>query len=94
MRVTPGTPPVNAPKQTAPAGQQPTPPRLAIDREAEQNAVALDETENEAARHRQIAINAYFRAQRRGFAPGAELDDWLAAEAEYEESLEPDIDPF
>lgn len=25
---------------------------------------------------------AYFKAEARGFAPGHELDDWLAAEAE------------
>lgn len=29
-----------------------------------------------------IAQAAYFRAEKRGFAPGGELDDWLAAEAE------------
>jgi len=29
-----------------------------------------------------IAEAAYYRAQRRGFAPGHELDDWIAAEAE------------
>lgn len=29
-----------------------------------------------------IAMSAYYRAQARGFAPGAELDDWLAAERE------------
>jgi len=29
-----------------------------------------------------IANSAYFRAQRRGFAPGHELEDWLAAEQE------------
>jgi Protein of unknown function (DUF2934) len=29
-----------------------------------------------------IAIAAYFRAERRGFAPGGDLDDWLAAERE------------
>lgn len=29
-----------------------------------------------------IANNAYFRAQRRGFALGCEQEDWLAAEAE------------
>ena len=33
-----------------------------------------------------IAIAAYYRAERRGFASGCELDDWLAAEAEIEES--------
>lgn len=29
-----------------------------------------------------VAEAAYFRAERREFAPGFELDDWLAAEAE------------
>ena len=29
-----------------------------------------------------IAETAYYRAQQRGFAPGHELDDWIAAEAE------------
>jgi hypothetical protein len=38
--------------------------------------------EGDAARHRRIAERAYGRAERRGFAPGGELDDWLAAEAE------------
>jgi hypothetical protein len=30
----------------------------------------------------QIAEAAYYRAERRGFAPGQEIEDWLAAEAE------------
>lgn len=29
-----------------------------------------------------IATAAYFRAERRGFAPGREIEDWLEAEAE------------
>ena len=33
-------------------------------------------------RERMIATAAYFRAQRRGFAPGHEEEDWLQAEAE------------
>ena len=33
-------------------------------------------------RHEAIAAAAYFRAQQRGFEPGHELEDWLAAEAE------------
>ena len=33
-------------------------------------------------RRRLIAQAAYFRAERRGFAPGSELEDWLAAEAD------------
>jgi len=34
-----------------------------------------------AARAELIAAEAYLLAERRGFVPGAELDDWLAAEA-------------
>lgn len=34
-----------------------------------------------------IAKAAYFRAERRGFAPGNELRDWLEAEAEIERLL-------
>jgi len=33
-------------------------------------------------RHELIAIAAYYLAERRGFAPGHEEEDWLAAEAE------------
>ena len=29
----------------------------------------------------QIAVAAYYRAESRGFAPGCELEDWLAAES-------------
>lgn len=33
-------------------------------------------------RQSMIAAAAYFRAEKRGFEPGHELDDWLAAEVE------------
>jgi len=33
-------------------------------------------------RHRDIEVAAYYIAQRRGFAPGREFEDWTAAEAE------------
>jgi Protein of unknown function (DUF2934) len=33
------------------------------------------------ARQEMIAVQAYYLAEARAFAPGAELDDWLAAEA-------------
>jgi hypothetical protein len=29
-----------------------------------------------------VAINAYYRAEKRGFEDGYELDDWLEAERE------------
>jgi hypothetical protein len=32
-------------------------------------------------RRQLVAAEAYFRAERRGFAAGNELDDWIAAEA-------------
>jgi hypothetical protein len=38
-------------------------------------------------RYRMIAELAYFRAERRGFAPGSELGDWLAAELEVDDIL-------
>jgi hypothetical protein len=34
-----------------------------------------------------IAERAYYRAERRGFVPGHELDDWLSAEREVAELL-------
>jgi Protein of unknown function (DUF2934) len=33
-------------------------------------------------RYRQISLCAYFKAEKRGFAPGHTWDDWLAAERE------------
>jgi len=41
------------------------------------------EADREAHRRR-IAEAAYYRAERRGFAPGGEVDDWLEAEREIE----------
>lgn len=38
-------------------------------------------------RRAMIAQAAYYRAEQRGFAPGAELEDWLAAEAEIDRAL-------
>ncbi len=37
---------------------------------------------SESERRAVIAIEAYLRAERRNFAAGHELEDWLAAEAE------------
>jgi hypothetical protein len=38
-------------------------------------------------RRAMIARAAYFRAERRNFAPGQELEDWMAAEAEVDREL-------
>jgi hypothetical protein len=38
-------------------------------------------------RYASIAQAAYFRSQHRGFKPGHEMEDWLAAEAEVDQRL-------
>jgi hypothetical protein len=40
-------------------------------------------------RRQLVAAEAYFRAERRGFAAGSELDDWVAAEAAVDSRLLP-----
>lgn len=37
-----------------------------------------------------IALDAYFRAERRGFVAGYELEDWLAAEQDFERAHQGD----
>jgi hypothetical protein len=41
-----------------------------------------------ADRESLVRMAAYLRAERRGFAPGYEIEDWLAAEAEVNERQE------
>jgi hypothetical protein len=40
-----------------------------------------------------VRMTAYFRAERRGFAPGYEVEDWLAAEAEVAGKTAPAVAP-
>ena len=42
------------------------------------------------ARRAMIAESAYLRSERRGFAPGFELEDWLSAEVEVDALLAAD----
>jgi Protein of unknown function (DUF2934) len=46
-----------------------------------------------AEREALIRMAAYYRAQRRGFKPGHEWDDWLAAEAEVAASTDAAPEP-
>lgn len=39
----------------------------------------------------QVALAAYFIAEQRGFEPGHELDDWLAAEAQVATADQPSV---
>ena len=40
-------------------------------------------------RWRMVATAAYHRAEKRGFAPGHEVEDWLAAEKDIDDVLKP-----
>jgi hypothetical protein len=42
-------------------------------------------------RYASIAQAAYFRSQHRGFKPGREIEDWLAAEAEVDQRLRGEV---
>lgn len=47
------------------------------------NPLAISYTTSDESMHqRMIAEAAYYRAERRGFTPGHELEDWLVAEME------------
>ena len=56
----------------------PTPPQSADDVEPR----GMDEVQ------RLIAVAAYYRAEQRGFEPGHELEDWIAAEKEVRRRME------
>ncbi len=58
-----------------------------IGRDSEYSNPVSTEVSEEERRHL-IAESAYFRAERRSFVPGYELEDWLAAEIEIEKRLD------
>ena len=49
---------------------------------AKSDAQTLATWPDENERNEMIAVAAYFHAERRGFAPGDPLHDWIMAEAE------------
>jgi hypothetical protein len=50
------------------------------------------EAEARTADHQvQVALAAYFIAEKRGFDPGHELEDWLAAEAQIASAEQPSV---
>lgn len=68
--------------------QIPVRPRVAATRPSAHRADPVHEKALAGEdRYRLIAEAAYFRAERRGFVPGNELQDWLAAEIEVDELL-------
>jgi hypothetical protein len=73
--------PLTGIKRTA-APANASPPRTALPTSGDA-ATASDAQRRQAL----IAEAAYYRAVERGFAPGAEVDDWLAAEREVNNRL-------
>jgi hypothetical protein len=55
--------------------------------EQEHAAAAAVEMPSAAQIYELIAQAAYYRAEKRGFTPGLEADDWLQAETEIMERL-------
>lgn len=56
-------------------------------KEAPQARMPAAASADPAARRQMIAAAAYRRAELRGFAPGREVNDWLAAEAEIDAAM-------
>lgn len=55
-----------------------------LERDKDVKQLVAAETEDRTAdHHAKIALKAYFIAEKRGFEPGHELEDWLAAEAQF-----------
>jgi Protein of unknown function (DUF2934) len=70
-----------APTPAAPSEPPEGDPALAAEAGPQDDFAPAGEPDDDAHRRR-IAERAYRLAEQRGFAPGSELDDWLAAEAQ------------
>jgi hypothetical protein len=93
-------PPSAAPRSAAPpSAPSSSPPKVRVrQRKSPASSTrASDKTSSHTAaaqaphppldRYASIAQAAYFRSQHRGFKPGHEMEDWLAAEAEVDQRL-------
>ena len=78
--------PTPAPK-TEPTAAPKAPTLPARQAKPKANSTAAGVTVAEDVRRAMIAEAAYFHAERRGFAPGDEVQDWLKAEAEVDALL-------
>ena len=76
-----------APKTPRARAKSPTPRATAPAAKKPAVAAKGSPTVSEDVRRGMIAEGAYLRAERRGFAPGHEETDWLAAEAEVDALL-------
>jgi len=74
-----------APARGTPAAAEISAKKTAVPRKSP--AVRTGSIAPDGELYARIRVAAYLRAERRGFAPGNEIDDWLAAEAEVREAL-------
>lgn len=87
-RTTAKTPAAATKAPAAPAKKAAAPKKVPAARRAvEPKASGASATTVE--RDEMVRIAAYFHAERRGFAPGYEIADWLAAQAEVAERVAP-----
>ena len=75
--------PATAAKPAAAPRSKPTPAVLPAPGESAGTQTPPAQAPTGETRYRWIAHAAYLRAEKRGFAPGHEIDDWLAAEADF-----------
>jgi len=75
--------------QSAPKRPAATKPEAAAPKKRAPKPVVGKASRGDADRQAMVAMAAYFRAQKRGFAPGHEMEDWFAAEVEVAELAAP-----
>lgn len=74
--------PAGEPADRAQHRLAPQPRRSGLQRKSNVASLAQEIARRREQLRHAIAAAAYYRAQQRGFAPGHELDDWLAASEE------------
>jgi Protein of unknown function (DUF2934) len=75
-------------KATASAAPELTDSAVIVVLESEQSATTMSTSIDADVRRQLVAAEAYFLAERRGFAVGNELEDWVAAEVAVDSRLE------
>jgi hypothetical protein len=75
-------------KATASAAPELTDSAVIVVLESAQSATTMSTSIDADVRRQLVAAEAYFLAERRGFAVGNELEDWVAAEVAVDSRLE------
>jgi hypothetical protein len=78
----PAKAPAKAPVKARAKAPAKAPARVKVTKPKPAVRTDIETSLTESDRLRMIELAAYFRAERRGFLPGFEAEDWFAAEAE------------